>query len=263
MTINIDPDGSQRREVVQEARRATGRQTRRRGLRLGGIARRLFRALLALVVTTVLVVAALRFLPPPTSAFMLRERIAASIEPDGGRELRQEWVDWSRISPHAVLAVISAEDQRFREHDGFDVGAIRQALTAHRSGKRLRGASTISQQVAKNLFLWPGRSLVRKGLEAYFTVLIETLWPKRRILEVYLNIAQFGAGIYGIEAASRTLFAKGAEDITAAEAALLAAVLPNPVKLDAGNPSRYVRDRQAWILRQMRQLGGLDHLAGL
>jgi monofunctional biosynthetic peptidoglycan transglycosylase len=178
------------------------------------------------------------------------------------RAVEHEWVAWPDLSPNVALAVIASEDQRFFAHRGFDLDAIADAIGTFRSGGRLRGASTISQQVAKNLFLWPGRSLLRKGLEAYFTVLIELSWPKRRILEVYLNIAELGPGVYGVGAASHRFFAKHPRTLAAEEAALLAAVLPNPRRLNAQSPSRYVRQRQRWILRQMRQLGSFALLAG-
>ena len=199
---------------------------------------------------------ALRWLPVPVTAFMVQERIASRA---AGTPLHQRhaWVAWPRISRHAALAVIAAEDQNFLLHHGFDFHAIEKAVTDAQRGRRVRGASTISQQVAKNLFLWPGQSWLRKGLEAWFTVLIENLWPKRRILEVYLNSAQFGRGIWGVEAASRAYFGKQAAGLTAPEAALLAAVLPSPVRYRVVNPGPYVVRRQAWILGQMRRLGGL------
>lgn len=153
--------------------------------------------------------------------------------------LDYRWTPWTRIAKHAGLAVIAAEDQHFPTHHGFDVESIQQAIDAHEKGERLRGASTISQQVAKNVFLWSGRSFVRKGLEAHFTVLIELMWPKRRILEVYLNVAEMGPGVFGVEAASQRHFRKPASKLTASEAALLAAVLPNPIRLRANRPSAY------------------------
>lgn len=208
---------------------------------------------------TFLLVLSLRWIDPPTSAFMLASRIGAA----RSYQLRQQWVDYERISRHAPLAVIAAEDQRFPDHWGFDFKSIDDSIRGSRNGKRLRGASTITQQVAKNLFLWKRQSFVRKGLEAYFTVLIETLWSKRRIVEVYLNVAEFGPGIYGIEAASRGYFRKSAARLTAAEGALLAAVLPNPRRLKVQAPSAYVRRRQEWILWQMRGLGGTGYLVAL
>jgi monofunctional biosynthetic peptidoglycan transglycosylase len=202
---------------------------------------------------TVLPVILLRWVDPPTSAFMLRERIS--------RPIQHHWVDWPQISPHAKVAVIASEDQKFPEHHGFDLESINDALEERERGRRrVRGASTISQQVAKNLFLWPGPSWIRKGFEAYYTVLIETLWPKRRILEVYLNIAEFGSGVFGVGAASEVYFKKRAARLSAPDAALLAAVLPNPKRLRVAAPSRYVRSRQDWILRQMRGIGGVGLL---
>lgn len=159
------------------------------------------------------------------------------------------------------LAVIASEDQKFPSHWGFDMESINDAWEARE--RRQRGASTITQQVAKNLFLWRGPSWVRKGIEAYFTILIEALWPKQRVLEVYLNIAEFGRGIYGAEAASRFFYGKSAARLTSADAALLAAVLPNPVRLKVAAPSAYVRARQTWIVAQMAKLGGVGYLRNL
>jgi monofunctional glycosyltransferase len=197
----------------------------------------------------------LRWVDPPTSAFMIREQLDPST-----KALRYRWVDWPQISAHAKVAVIAAEDQRFPEHHGFDFESINDALEERERGRRVRGASTISQQVAKNLFLWGGQSWIRKGFEAYFTLLIETLWPKRRILEVYLNIAEFGRGVFGVGAASEVYFGKRAARLSAPDAALLAAVLPSPKRLRANAPSRYVLSRQDWILAQMRGLGGVGLL---
>lgn len=215
---------------------------------------------LAFVAVTVIPVALLRWVPPPTSSFMLRAQVLAVIEGKSGFKLRYRWTPWDHISPYAKVAVIAAEDQLFNQHYGFDLNAISQAWKHNQQGKHVRGASTISQQVAKNLFLYPGQNYFRKALEAYFTALIELMWPKRRILEIYLNIAQFGEGIYGVSAASETFFAKSALKLNPNEAALLAAVLPNPVRLRVDKPSAYVVHRRLWILRQMRQLGGKDYL---
>jgi monofunctional glycosyltransferase len=217
-------------------------------------------AVLAWLVLTVGPVLLLRWMPPLTSAFMLQARIAALRAGDRGYRTDYHWVSLERISPHAALAVIASEDQTFPFNYGFDFRSIRDAVRAAERGKRLRGASTISQQVAKNLFLWPGRSFVRKGLEAYFTVLLEALWPKERILEVYLNVAQFGRGIYGVEAAARHFYHEPAARLTASQAALLAAVLPDPVHWHVGRPSGFVLWKQRWILGQMRNLGGAAYL---
>jgi monofunctional glycosyltransferase len=189
----------------------------------------------------------LRWFEPATSAFMLEDR-------SGRKPLLQEWVEWEQTGSAAPLAVVAAEDQKFADHFGFDVGSIRDSLEDAEDGGRLRGASTISQQMVKNLFLWPGRSFLRKGLEAWFTVVAEICLPKRRILEIYLNVAEFGPGIYGIGAASSHYFGKPPSRLTDPEAALLAAVLPNPHRLHADSPSSYVRERQRWILTQMARL---------
>ncbi|HUL10745.1 MAG TPA: monofunctional biosynthetic peptidoglycan transglycosylase [Methylococcaceae bacterium] len=223
----------------------------------------LIKAALAFFALTLLPVALLRWLPPPASAFMLEAQVLALWQGREDFNLSYRWRNWDQISPYAGMAVVASEDQSFSRHFGFDFRAIAKAWESNRDGRRIRGASTISQQTAKNLFLYPRRNYLRKGLETYFTVLIEQLWPKRRILEIYLNIAQFGDGIYGVEAASRAFFRKPARHLDAREAALLAAVLPNPIRLRVERPSALVKKRQAWILRQMRQLGGTDYLEDL
>lgn len=215
---------------------------------------------LAWVVLSVCLVLVLRFVPPPTSAFMLSRSIDALVDGERGFRLAYRWTAIENVSSNLPIALVAAEDQKFPAHHGFDVEAIQDAMDDAEDGARMRGASTISQQVAKNLFLWGGRSFVRKGLEAYFTVLIETLWPKRRIIEVYLNIAEFGDGVYGAHAASERFFRELPSSIDARQAALLGAVLPNPRKLHVEHPSAYVQRRAAWIQRQMLQLGGPDYL---
>jgi len=233
----------------------------------GRLAGRLLRwcglALLAWLLLTATPVLLLRWLRPLTSAFMLEERLAAWQAGDGPYHTDFRWVSLEQVSPHAAIAVIASEDQQFPFHAGFDFDSIREAVRASERGKRLRGASTISQQVAKNLFLWGGHNLVRKGLEAWFTVLIETFWPKERILEMYLNVAQFGSGIYGVQAAAERFWHKPALRLSSSEAALLAAVLPNPLRLHAERPSRYVLLRRDWILGQMADLGGAAYLRAL
>jgi len=161
------------------------------------------------------------------------------------------------------VAVVAAEDQKFPHHWGFDFESIAEAIEDQGPRRRVRGASTITQQVARNLFLWPGRSYIRKGLEAYFTILLELFWPKRRILEVYLNIAEFGDGTHGVYAAAKTSFGKHPSELTPSEAALLAAVLPHPKHLHANTPSPYVEERARWIEEQMEQLGGPTYLRTL
>ncbi len=222
--------------------------------------RRALIVLLILFLITWLPVLLLRFIPPATSAFMLERRIGAALHGEHDFELRYHWVPWSRIAPVAPLAMVAAEDQKFPFHHGFDFESIHAAISDADEGERLRGASTISQQTAKNLFLWNGHSFVRKGIEAYFTVLIEATWPKRRILEVYANIAEFGDGIYSVEAAAQTYFGEHASQLTSHQAALLAAVLPDPRRLHANHPSAYVQRRAAWIERQMAQLGGVSYV---
>ena len=221
-------------------------------------------AILACVVLSVVVVVTLRWVDPPTSAFMLETRLNALSQGDRTYRTDYEWVSLEHISPHAAIAVVASEDQQFPFHAGFDLNSIRESVRASEKGKKkLRGASTISQQVAKNLFLWNGYSFVRKGLEAWLTVLMELTWPKERILEVYLNIAQFGKGIYGVEAAASRFFHKPAARLTSSEAATLAAVLPNPIKMHADRPSAYVTERREQILAQMRALGGASYLQAL
>ena len=193
---------------------------------------------------------------------MVEERLERLISGKKGA-IRYQWVDAEKISPYMRLAAVAGEDQLFPYHWGFDFESIREALEHHRRGGRLRGASTITQQVAKNLFLWSGRSYIRKGLEAYFTVLLELLWPKSRILEVYLNIAEFGDGIYGVRAAARTYLRKSPAALTRMDAALLAAVLPNPERFKVRRPSPYVRRRLHWIRQQMEQLGGVGYIRDL
>lgn len=196
-------------------------------------------------------------MPVPFSAVMVERQLSAWLSGDFGYVAHSDWVSMDEISPWMGLAVIAAEDQTFPEHWGFDVSAIEKALAHNeRNENRIRGASTLSQQTAKNLFLWDGRSWVRKGLEAGLTLGMETVWNKKRILTVYLNIAEFGDGVFGVEAAAQRYFHKPASRLSLSEAALLAAVLPNPLRFKANAPSGYVRSRQAWIMRQMRQLGG-------
>jgi monofunctional glycosyltransferase len=207
-----------------------------------------------------LAVLILRWINPPFSAFMAQAQISAWTRRDANYVFRCRWVDLDRISPNLPLAVVASEDQKFPEHWGFDVEAIEKAYALNQHSHKVRGASTISQQVAKNLFLWSGRSYFRKALEAYFTLLIESEWPKRRILEIYLNIAEFGYGTYGAEAAAQRFFHKSASRLTRADAAALAAVLPNPEHYSVAAPSNYVQQRRDWILSQMQALGGAEML---
>ena len=211
---------------------------------------------------TITVVLCFRFIPLPLSALMVERKVTSWFS-GPSQEIHHRWVSLDAIHPNMGLAVIAAEDQNFAEHFGFDWKAIEKALAHNERSKRKRGASTLSQQTAKNVFLWESRSWVRKGFEVYFTLLIELEWSKKRILEVYLNSVEFGDGIYGVEAASQHFFHKPAKALRPSEAALLAAVLPNPHRFKAGAPSGYIRGRQEWILRQMGNFGGADYIKEL
>jgi monofunctional glycosyltransferase len=217
--------------------------------------------LFACALLSALAVLSLRWINPPFSSFMIQAWFGSLFERDKAFKLDHRWVDLRSISPNLALAVVASEDQKFPEHWGFDVEAIEKAYKLNRHSHRIRGASTITQQVSKNLFLWSGRSYFRKALESYFTILAESFLPKRRILEIYLNIAEFGDGIYGAEAAAQRLFHKPAARLTRGDAALLAAVLPNPKIFHANRPSAFIERRRAWILDQMRDLGGPEMLS--
>jgi len=208
---------------------------------------------------TIGMVILLRWIPVYVSPLMVIRMVEQKID---GREVRlkKTWKPLEKISPDLQLAVVCTEDQNFLKHRGFDFGAIEKAIKHNEKSKRKRGASTISQQTAKNVFLWPGRSWIRKGFEVYFTFLIETFWSKERIMEVYLNIVELGDGVYGGEAASQTFFKTTAAKMTKRQAATLAIVLPNPLKYNAKHPSPYLNGRINWALQQMRFWGGkLDY----
>jgi monofunctional biosynthetic peptidoglycan transglycosylase len=197
-----------------------------------------------------------RWLPVPVTPLMLIRCVEQKL--DGkDMKLKKDWVSFKEISPNLQLAVVCSEDQNFINHSGFDFDAINKAMAYNAKHKKQRGASTISQQTAKNLFLWSGRSWVRKGFEVYFTFLIETFWSKQRIMEVYLNIIEMGDGVYGAQATASNFFHKDAKNLTKGEASLIAAVLPNPIKFSIAKPSGYVLKRQAWIIHQMAMWGGV------
>ena len=191
---------------------------------------------------------------------MLQRCVEQAFDSERSVTFHKDWVPIEEISEHLVLAVVCSEDQKFEEHSGFDIEAIEKAIESNKrlkkKGKPIRGGSTISQQVAKNVFLFPSRTWIRKGFEVYFTVLIELFWSKERIMEVYLNVIEMGDGVYGAQAAAQDFFHKDASRLTPAEAATLAAVLPNPLKFSASKPSGYVSKRKNWILRQMNHFGG-------
>ena len=226
-----------------------------------GFGRRVFRAiflgLLTAMIWSALLVLLLRYLHPPFSALMAERRIASWSRHEPYRP-HHAWVPLEGIAPCMGAAVMAGEDQKFPDHSGFDWESIQKAYEHNEKSRKKRGASTISQQTAKNLFLWEGHSWTRKGFEVWFTFLMESEWPKSRILEMYLNIVEFGDGIYGVEAASEAYFHKHAKELRPSEAALLAAVLPNPHKYRVDAPSAFVRQRQAWILEQMSQMGGVE-----
>lgn len=232
----------------------------RRVLRL--LWRIVWRGVLAFVLLSVALVLLFRFVPPPGSMVMVERKIQSWIHSDPIL-IQREWRGWDSLSVNAKLAVIAAEDQRFPHHSGFDLVELRRALQASQDGGRLRGASTLSQQTAKNVFLWTGRSWTRKGLEAWFTLLIEILWSKQRILEVYLNVAEWDRGVFGLEAAAQHYFGASSSSLTERQASLLAAILPSPLTRSAARPDAQVERRSQWIRQQMRNLGGADYLQHL
>ena len=252
-TMNIlRPKHRLMRMLQSDGRNVEGGETKRFRNSIAGRAAWLMSGLFLISVAAVLV---LRFVPPVYSAFMVERYCSGLFASRGQTAIAYHWADWEKISPRMALAAVAAEDQKFPKHYGFDFESMAEALEEIEEGGRFRGASTISQQVAKNLFLWNGKSFIRKGLEAYFTVLIELLWSKRRILEIYLNVAEFGDGIYGVAAAAKQFFGKSPSGLTTRESALLAAVLPNPIRLKASAPSAYVKQRTLRIEKQMGNLG--------
>jgi len=213
---------------------------------------------IGLFLASILSVAILRFVPVWVTPLMVIRSVEQLFDSEKEVVLKNSWVPLEDISSHVALAVIAAEDQKFLTHGGFDWESIQQARKEIESGKRFRGGSTISNQTAKNVFLWQGRNLLRKGLEAYFTFLIEGLWGKKRIMEVYLNVIEMGDGIYGIEAASQHFYKKPAKELSRQQAAYIAATLPNPRRWNPTKPTNYLQSRQAWILRNMNNLGPIE-----
>lgn len=205
---------------------------------------------------TILWVVVYNWVPVPITPLMIIRYVEAPSEKRSGWQ--HDWEPIENISVNLQKAVICSEDQNFIRHNGFDMEAIEKAIQNNKKGKRLRGASTISQQTAKNVFLWPGRNWLRKGLEVYFTFLIETIWSKERILEVYLNSIEMGDGVYGAEAAAHFWFKKSASQLSASQAAAIAAILPNPLQFRAHPPTSYIQSRKAWITRQMGYYGSLN-----
>ncbi|MCB0424341.1 MAG: monofunctional biosynthetic peptidoglycan transglycosylase [Flavobacteriaceae bacterium] len=218
----------------------------------------LFKTVLWFVVVSIALVVLFRWVPVPATPLMAIRYFEQKKE-DKNRVFKHDWVPLEKISKNLQLAVICSEDQNFVTHNGFDMKAIEKAMEHNKKGKKVRGASTISQQTAKNVFLWPQRSWLRKGLETYFTFLIELIWPKERIMEVYLNSIEMGNGIYGAEAASQYWFKKSASKLLPSEAAAIAAILPKPLSYKAKPPTSYIQSRIAWILKQMGYYGTLEY----
>lgn len=218
--------------------------------------------LLALVVISFLLVLPFRWLTPPSTAFMQHAKSSGLGGATPCAAIDWRWINWAQISPQIALAVIAAEDQRFPDHWGLDPQAISSAWQ-DRGERRMRGGSTVTQQLVKNLYLWPGQSWLRKAIEAWLALIVESSWPKQRILEVYLNVVQFDACTFGVETASRRYFDRSARYLSASQAASLVAVLPNPVRLKVDDNSEYLRNRRRWIQAQMQQLGGTDYLRNL
>ena len=215
------------------------------------IFRFILRTMLVLFLLSIVMTIVYRFVPVPVTPLMIQRYF----EMEDGK-IDKDWKSLEEISDNMPLAVVTAEDQKFEEHYGFDLEAIEKAVKYNEKhkGKKVKGASTISQQTATNVFLWPGRSWVRKGLEVYFTFLIELFWSKERIMEVYLNVIEMGPGVYGTEAAAQHYFNKSAAKLTKSEAASIAAILPNPIRWSASKPTPYIIKKRNWILRHMKQI---------
>jgi len=215
------------------------------------------RLLIFFFVSTILVAILYRFVPPPITPLMII-RAGEQIANGETVKLQKDWVSYDNLSNNLVRAAVASEDNNFVDHYGFDFEAIRKAQRLNEHSKKLRGASTISQQTAKNVFLWPDRTWVRKGLEVYFTALIEVCWGKKRIMEVYLNVIEMGDGIYGAEKASQIYFHKPAKDLTRSEAAMLAAILPSPLRWSPVNPPAFLVHKQRDIVWTMQRMGPVN-----
>lgn len=239
---------------MAQKKRSSGKSKQSFTKKISSILTRLF---LWFLLVSVLLVLAYRFINPPITLLMVLRNIERKTEGKSFK-LEKDWIDFNDMSDNMKRAAVSAEDQLFLKHIGFDVKAIEKAFSTNKKGKSIKGGSTISQQTAKNVFLWPGRSWIRKGFEAYFTLLIELLWSKERILEVYLNIIEMGDGIYGAEAAAQAYFGKSCKRLTRSQAALIAACFPNPRRWTPEKPTRYIKHRQYLIMKNMKRLGPLD-----
>ena len=224
---------------------------------LGRIIRFIRQSILVFLIVSILSTLLYWFLPVTFTPLMVI-RLGEQLFDGESLKMHKKWVPIEDISPNLVMAAITAEDQNFTEHWGFDFKAMQKAFKSNKKGKKIKGGSTISQQTAKNVFLWPSRSYIRKGFEAYFTGLMELIWSKKRIMEVYLNVIEMGDGIYGAEMASQKYFHKSAKKLTKNEAALLVACFPNPRKFNPAKPSKYIRGRQQWIVKYMGYMRQVD-----
>ncbi|MCK9163486.1 MAG: monofunctional biosynthetic peptidoglycan transglycosylase [Bacteroidales bacterium] len=211
--------------------------------------------ILGFLALSIVISFAYKFINPPFTILMIQRTFEQTFSSERDVRLKKDWVSIDEISPNMIKAVIASEDNLFNKHNGFDTKAIERAIEHNKKGKKIRGASTISQQTAKNVFLWNGRNWVRKGLETYYTIVIEAFWSKERIMEVYLNVIEFGDGIYGVEAASQTFFNKSAKNLTKRESALLASVLPSPLKRNAGKPTKWLNQRANRVMYLMNKHG--------
>ncbi|PHS69570.1 MAG: monofunctional biosynthetic peptidoglycan transglycosylase [Methylophaga sp.] len=218
------------------------------------------RLIFVFVVMSLVIVVPLKWINPPVTMVMADRWLSST---NDNFKLKQQWLNWNKIPKQAALAVVTSEDQLFPLHNGFDIDAIVSVLQSLGKQRQLRGASTISQQVARNVYLWTGRSWLRKGLEAWFTLLIELTWGKQRILEVYLNIAEWGEGVFGLEAASQYHFGKSASRLTSMQMALLASSLPSPLNYDPAKPAQHLKNRANWNLQQQKRLNGIQWITGL
>lgn len=224
------------------------------------LGRWIIRIIAGFIIISSLIVLLFRWVNPPTSSFMMQRSVSAWWNGEDQFELYYEWTSWDDMSSHIKMAAIASEDQNFANHWGIDFASVQEALEEYERGQGLRGASTITQQTAKNLFLWPNQSYVRKGIEAYFSLLIELFWPKKRILEVYLNIAEFGDGIYGVESAADRYFYTTAARLSKSQSALMVTALPSPKRYNLASPSGYMLSRRDWVMQYMDLLGGPYYL---
>jgi monofunctional biosynthetic peptidoglycan transglycosylase len=224
------------------------------------LGRWIIRIIAGFIIISSLIVLLFRWINPPTSSFMMQRSVSAWWNGEDHFELYYEWTGWHAMSSHIKIAAIASEDQNFANHRGIDIASVQEALEEYERGQGLRGASTITQQTAKNLFLWSNQSYVRKGIEAYFALLMELFWPKERILEVYLNIAEFGNGVYGVQSAADRYFNTTPARLSKSQSALMVTALPAPKRYNLASPSGYMLSRRDWVMQYMDLLGGSYYL---